>query len=425
MLLSFAARANALKLELNAAVDAETRTYENLVYGKSQKDLSYHSNNTYINFIIKSIVLEKSDNSKMDVFIGLKNIGVDNSSKTLNSPWLADNLGFYPAINSPFINQAYAKVYNFYKDGINAYFGRQSYTLGQGIVLSDGYRGFDGARFDFTNYLGIENAEAFLFRDILDENIYHLYGLNIQKNGFDGTWQLYFMGQQRNGLKQEINFSSKESQKDFAGLRYFVSKNQLSFDGEYILQTGKAKDALTGKNVDYKGYAFLLKGQWKQNWPLLGPARTRLSYGKSSGDSGASGKENKAFYADYGYRYNGANRDGFGKIFSASLYDVFKTSNTLNGLPDGISGLNIINFGFDWPYKNVLFSIDYFGFRAAENTAKPGVFKIGNEMDIKAEYKLGEKFSLLAVYASFSPDSAMPDNLKSTKMTSLAVKAKF
>lgn len=425
ILVSFSLRANALKLELNAAVDAETRTYENLTYNNIQKDISYHSDNTYINFIIKGIVLEKSEDSKMDVFIGLRSIGIDNSSKTINSPWLNSNLAFYPAINSPFINQAYAKIYNFYKDGINAYFGRQSYTLGQGIVLSDGYKGFDGLRFDFTNYLGIENAEAFIFRDILDENVYRFYGINVQKNGFDGVWQLYFMGQKRNKAAEEINFLAKDSEKDFVGIRYYLSKNQLFFDAEYVIQSGKAKNAITNKNVNYNGYAFLLKGQWKQNLPLLGHAKTRLSYGKSSGDSGNSSKENKAFYADYGYRFNGANRDGFGKIFCASLYDVFKTSNTLNGLAEGISGLNIINLGFDRPYKSFLFSIDYFVFKAAENTAKPGVFKIGNETDIKVEYKLGEKFSLLGVYASFSPNSAILKTLKSTKMTSLAMKARF
>ncbi|MEW5951402.1 MAG: hypothetical protein AB1637_05895 [Elusimicrobiota bacterium] len=418
-------RAWALKLELNAGVDADIRSYDNLIYKNKQKDFSYHSDNTYINFVIKQIVLEKAENSKMDVFVGIKNVGVDKTSSTVNSAYLNENLSFYPQINSPFINQAYAKVYNFYKEGINAYFGKQSYTLGQGIVLSDCGRGFDGLRFDFTDYLGINSAETFIFRDTnKQDNIYKIYGLNIQQNGFDGTWQAYFLNQKRSGAAEEINLSAENSNKNFAGIRYFTSKNQLAFDGEYVIQSGSSDEVLTGNKVKYKGYAFLLKGQWKQNMPLLGPTRTRLSYGKSSGDSGSNAKENKAFYADLGYRYDGVNRSGFGQIFSASLYDVFRTSDTANGLPSGISGLNIINFGFDWPYKKMLFSVDYIGFRAAENISNPGTFKIGTETDIKAEYKLGEKFSLFAVYAYFNSDSAL-GSLKTVKMTSLAIKAKF
>lgn len=418
--------AHALKLELTAGVDAQMRSYQNIASPTGEKNLSYYYDNSYINFVIKQIVLEKSEDSKMDVFIGLKNIDVDRTSSTLNSPLLQENYNFYPEINRPFVNQAYARIYNFYRENITASFGRQSYTLGQGIVLSDSGRGFNGVKLEFKDYLKIDQSEAFIFRDALNENIYKIYGLTLMESGLDGTWQAYFFTQDVSAEKQEISFDAKDSKKNFAGIRYYTAKNQLSFDGEYILQTGSAKDSNTLKKVDYKGYAFLLKGQWKQRMPLLGPTRTRLSYGKSSGNSRAVSGQDKAFYADLGYRYNGVSREGFGSIFAASLYDVFKTSPTLNGLPDGISGLNIIDFGFDYPHnERLMLSFDYLGFRAAENTVRPGTLKIGTEMDFKAEYKLGEKLSLFAVYSIFTPDSALGSSLKKTKMTSLSVKAKF
>jgi len=362
----------------------------------------------------------------MDIFIGLKNINVDKTSSTLNSTLLQENYNFYPETNRPFINQAYAKIYNFYKEGIIASFGRQTYTLGQGIALSDNYKGFNGIKFEFNEYLKVDQIETFLFRDVINENIYKIYGVNVVKNGFDGKWQAYFLAQDVSGEKPEISFNATDSKKNFSGIRYYLAKNQISFDGEYIIQMGSAKDATTSKKVDYKGYAFLIKGQWKQKMPLLGHTRTRLSYGRSSGNSGAVGKQDKAFYADLGYRYDGMSRDGFGSIFSTSLYDVFKTSPTLNGLPDGMSGLNVIDFGFDYPHNQRLaLSFDYIGFKASENINNPGTLKIGYEMDFKAEYKLGEKLSLFAVYATFTPDSALGTTLKTTKMTSFSIKAKF
>jgi len=415
----------AAKLDLSSDINASVKSYSNLI---NTKDLSYYENDINLGFTVKKIILEKTDNSSMDISIGFRNIQIDNSTSVLNSNQMKEAIEYYPEVNKPFINKAYVKIYNFYSDDIDFTFGRQNYTLGQGIVLSDNEKGFNGLKLEFKNKVKfLDNLDFFTFREIKEGNPFYLYGLNGFINGFDGTWEIYHFYQKTNKNDQEIAYQSKEIDKRFSGIRYFLNKNQVDFDGEFAIQRGNNTNFSKDNKIDYKGYAFTLKSSFNQKLPILGPSRTRILYSKSTGNSGSNFEKDRAFSPQFTAKYCGVSRCGYGEIFSASVYDVFKTSNTLNGLPDGISGLNTINFGFDIPYNKLILSFDYFLFKADKNTNDKGNLRLASETDLKIGYKLGEKLSLDLIYATLNPLAALDKKnvLKNTKLIAFNIKARF
>jgi len=220
----------------------------------------------------------------------------------------------------------------------------------------------------------------------------------------------------------ELGHNSISRTKKFTGIRYFLNYNQLNFDGEFILQRGSAKEA-GGGTTGYTGYAFLIKGLWSQDIAFFGTSKMRLAYGKSSGNSGTVNGKDKVFLPTFGHRFKGIERDGFGEIAGASLYDIIQTSATINGLPNGVSGLNVINLGADLPYKKITLAVDFYKFRAAQNINK-GSVQLGSEWDIKAFYPLGEGLRLKAVYAVFNP-LGLYTLTTPIKLVSLSLTAKF
>ena len=162
---------------------------------------------------------------------------------------------------------------------------------------------------------------------------------------------------------------------------------------------------------------------------MFGPSKMRLAYGKSSGNSGPVNDKDKAFLPTFGHRFKGLERDGFGEIVGASLYDIIQTSTSTaagkatNGMPDGLSGLNVINIGADMPYKKLMLSVDFYRFKAAQNINQ-GLVQIGNEWDIKAVYPMGEGLRIKAVYAAFRPTNLYPITT-AVNLISLSITAKF
>ena len=168
----------------------------------------------------------------------------------------------------------------------------------------------------------------------------------------------------------------------------------------------------------------MMKGSWRQKMGFLGRVKARLAYGKSSGNSSAVADTDKMFLPTFGHKYKGFERDGYGAIMGASLYDTIKTSDTVNGLPDGVSGLNIISFGIDFPYKKLLLSVDFMKFRAAQNTSG-GSLQIGSEIDFNIIYPMSEYLSLKAVYATFTPLGAYAPLTEKTTLASFSIVGKF
>ena len=414
--------AGATKLDLSSNVEIRAGKYQHLPYSGDDNSQSIYSENATLGFVIKGIQLEKTQGSSMDVGIVLQSIGSGASTSTLNSPQFQPIAARLPATNgSPYLRSAYVKIYKFLRPNITATFGRQDFTLGQGITLSGDDLGLPGGRLEIDSLFGRVKADLFAFRPFLGVRAYKVYGATAYYPGSEGLWQAYHFWQQDGSPSQDILFTARRTTKKFTGLRYFLSQKQLSFDGEAVMQRGSS-DLLAGGKGKYDGYAFMLKGAWNQSISFFGQSRLRLAYGRSSGNPGASSTD-KAFFPAFGAKYNGFERRGYGAIAGASLYDIIKTSGTANGLPDGVSGLNIINIGADLPYKKLTLSADLYKFRASRN-ANGGSLQIASEWDLRAAYPMGENLSITAVYAAFTPLGLYPTGKQATLVQG-AISAKF
>lgn len=422
-LLAFTPAANATKLDLSSNIDVKAANYTNLITGGQRKGQAVYSENATLGFVIKDIKLEKTEKSSMDVGIVLNSVGTGASTNTVTAPQFSEAIGRYPNTDgTPFVREAYIRVYNFLNPRTTVTLGRQAFALGQGITLADDGLGLPGARIETDKLWRNVKGEFFFFRPFRDTDYVKVMGAGIYYPSNEGLWHFYHFWEQGAQPMAEPGRDSISRTKKFTGIRYFLNYNQLNFDGEFILQRGSSKDA-AGRTVDYSGYAFLIKGLWNQDIALFGPSKMRLAYGKSSGNSGAVSDKDKAFMPTFGHRFKGVEREGFGEIVGASLYDIIQTSATPNGLPNGVSGLNIINLGADMPYKKLILSMDYYKFRASQNINK-GSTQIGTEIDLKAVYPLGEGLRLKAVYAVFKPMGLFPQTTP-IKLVSLSLTAKF
>ena len=425
LLLAFSSGARATKLDLSSNVEVRAGNYQHLIYGDTRNSQPVFSENATLGFVIKNINLEKTDDSTMDVGIVLQSIsaGASSSGTVITSPQFADAVASLPNANgTPFIHSAYVKIYKFLRPNITATFGRQDFMLGQGITLASGDLGFAGGRLEANELLNRIKVDLFAFRPFKTDRFYKLYGATLFYPSIEGLWQVYHFWEKDDGAAKDIMFDALSKTKKFTGVRYFLSQKQLTFDGEAVVQRGTAKKK-TGGTGRYEAHAYIIKGSWNQDIAFFGQSKVRLAYGRSSGNPGYDSNTDKAFFPAFGGRYNGFERKGYGAIAGASLYDMVKTSDTANGLPYGVSGLNIINLGADLLYKKLLISADIYKFRASKN-ANSGSLQLASEWDLKASYPMGENMQLSAVYAVFSPLGLYPQS-KQASLAYGSISAKF
>jgi hypothetical protein len=418
-----AAPARATKLDLSSDVEIKAANYQHLVYGAKQASQPLFSEDAQLGFIIKNIKLEKTPDSTMDVGIVLQSVGAGASTNTVTAPQFADAINRLPSADgTPFVRNAYVKVYKFLRPNIVATFGRQDFTLGQGITLGSDDLGFSGGRLEADHVYKDLKTDIFVFRPFKDGRYYKIYGGSAYLPGEEGLWQLYHFWQGDQGAAQDLAFASTARTKKFTGLRYVLTQSRLAFDGEAVIERGTA-DKLGGGKANFASHAFMLKGSWTQNVTFFGESRLRLAYGRSSGNSGAATSSDKAFLPDFGSRYNGMERAGMGTIAGATLYDMIKTSSTANGLPYGVSGMNVIDIGADLPYKKCTLSADLYKYRATANVNN-GSLQIASEYDLKITYPFGDNMRLNAVYAVFTPLGLYP-TAKQAKLIYGSVSARF
>ncbi|MBI4656389.1 MAG: alginate export family protein [Elusimicrobia bacterium] len=412
-------------MDLFSEIDLKTDSYQNLIYGANQNKQTYYLEDSRLGFVIKNIKLEKTNDSSMDVGIVLNSLSAGGiSTKTVTGPQFSDAINRYSSVDgTPFVKEAYVKIYKFLKPGVTAVFGRQSFMLGQGIALSDNGAGIPGVKLEMENLLGRIKMDVFGFRIWKEPEFAKTYGAAVYYPAVEGLWNLYYVFEHDKTTGRELNYIAKSRLKKFAGIRYFLSHKRLNFDGELVLQDGSAVKT-SGEKVKYKGHAFLIKGAWIQKLGKFGDSKMRLSFGKSSGNDSGAGGEDKAFFPSFGHKYKAIERDGFGDIIGATLYDIIKTTDTLNGLPEGSSGMYVVNLGMTLPYKKLLLAVDVFRFRVTKNiVSKAG--NIGQETDFKISYPMSEHFKLTAVYSAFKPGDIFYGNPQATKLISFLANAKF
>jgi len=413
----------ALTLDIPVNIEIKGAKYSNLIYKGNAGNQSYIIETAGVGFIAKNIALEKTLNSSVDVGLSLKSYSSGASTSAINSPQFQSAINRYPQNNGTlFVDNAYIKIYKFLNKDITATLGRQPFVLGGGITLSDDGLGFPGVLVEFNKPLSSRfKTDIFAFRIWNYTRMVKILGTRINFPAEEGLWQVYTFADY-DEVPQTLNgINIKSRTKIFSGLRYFVTKNKINFDGEFILQRG-SKNKLSGGEIDYKGYGFLIKGEWPQRMGFLGKVRAHLAYGKSSGNASAALKEDREFFPTFGHKYSAFERSGYGEILGASIYDILPTSSTTNGFPEGISGMRLVNAGITFPYKKAFISADYTVFKGLNNYMG-GSLRLGSEFDLKLSYSAGKNIKIKVVYATFNPK--WQENLETTKLTSFSIQARF
>ncbi len=418
------------KLDILADLDSSFKSFSNLIDKDKNYNLNYFTQTSELVFTLKNINLEKTENSWMDLQIGFFSTSIQSSSKTINSLYINDLYNFYDRKNSVFIpNKAFIKIHNFLKDNIILSFGKQSYTLSSGMVISDNRKGLNGIKIELLNQFYSDTIELFYFRPenyLFEEKPSdNLFGASFYKSFGDGMWQIYFVKEKNDELSKEIFFESKKTNKVFYGISYNLNQNNITYFSDFVLQKGYSIN-ISNKKIKHNAYALNLKALWNMKLPKLGKVDAKFNFIKSSGNSSNSFSENRAFYSPYSLRFNGFERVGAGEIYKAGFFDTHKTTSTLTGINDDLSGFNIYGFGIDIPQKENKISFDYFAYKATNSITKNKSVFLANEYNIKYTINLSKKASFSIIYCSFSPKSTLnPNNLKTTKLFSISIKTGF
>ncbi|MDQ7773556.1 MAG: alginate export family protein [Elusimicrobiales bacterium] len=416
------AAAHAVKLDIVSDIRIKASSYEDLVYIHGRNSETIYTENVSLGFVVKDIALPRRPLSTMDIGVILQSMGTGGTSSTVDSPQFQGGVGKYESVNgSPFVRNAYVRIYNFGRRGLTATLGRQDYRLGQGITLSSSDQGFPGVLLEADSFFGFK-TDIFAFRPYRSTAAYTVFGASVYRPSKEGVWQFYHFRENSPSNAEALDYTASSRNRSYTGARYFLSRSQLEFDGEFAMQGGSGKKT-DGTKVDYEGMAFMMKGAWNQPLGFFGTSKFRLAYGRSSGNPGAAGGTDKAFFPAFGSRNDGLERGGYGAIMGASLYDTIKTSGTVNGMPEGVSGLNVINIGADMPYKRLILSVDYFKYRASKNVNSSNR-QLGTELDLGVAWPIDKDLVLKGVYAIFTPGGLYPTDDKA-KLVSAYVQARF
>ncbi|HBE88594.1 MAG TPA: hypothetical protein DDW67_05575 [Elusimicrobia bacterium] len=415
--------AGAVKLDIISDIRIKASSYEDLIYIDGRESQTVYTEKASLGFVVKDITLPRRPLSRMDLGVVLQSVGTGGTESTVDAPQFQSGVGKYESVNgSPFVRNAYVKIYNFGRRGITATFGRQDFTLGQGITLSSSDQGFPGARVEADSFFGLK-TDLFAFRPYKSTAAYTVFGASLYHPSDEGLWQFYHFRENTASNVEALDYTASSRSRSYTGARYFLSRGELEFDGEFVMQGGSGKKT-DGTKVDYEGSAFMMKGSWRQPLGFFGSSLLRLAYGRSSGNPDAVGGKDKAFFPMFGSKTDGGvERGGYGAIMGASLYDTIKTSGTVNGMPEGVSGLNVINLGADMPYKRLFLSLDYFKYRASKNINSNNR-QLGTELDFAVTWPMDKDLTIKAIYAMFTPGGLYPTDAKS-KLVSAYIQARF
>lgn len=421
--------ARASKLDLLSSLDLRAVSYKGLNFATVDPfDRSFFYQDASLGFILKdlSIEKEKGGETAIDLGIVLRGIGIAGSTLPVSEPFNANSVR-NPATNfTPWFQQAYVKIYGLTNSNIALTAGRQPFSLGGGIVMADDGLGFTGIKAELPVGKNIKN-ETFWFEPLSGSG--GAGSLNVIGTCFEipseGLWQFYATAQNDENTPADIGIPVKRTVSYYTGLRYLLRYSFMSFDGEAVLQRGHATpwNPAAG-SIKRSGSAFLLRGRWEQPMGTMGVGTGRLTYGRGSGDHSSSAGEDEGFFPVLGHRTNGLERDGFGDVFGATLFDALGGTRTLNGIPVGKSGISVFGIGATLPpYRGFYLSMDIYFFEAAYVAS--GGTVLGSEFDYKAAYNIGERLRFLFSYGTFTPKDAYPSGLSSQSRTAFSITARF
>jgi hypothetical protein len=418
--------ARSANLDVSASYRMRAVSYSNLNLqdtGEFKNNHSFIGNDARLGLAVRKIFLEtrNGEDVTMDVGVALHALGVTGSTTALQSPF--DRIAnAYPSSDfTPFIENAYIRVHNFWGRPIDATFGRQSFRLGSGLLLDDDGAGLSGVMAGGELPFWGMKLSGFAFADrnprFGSPNSLGLYGLALDLPG-EGSWQLNQLFERDRSIQPVFGCTFpgmttddcmvSQARRSFTSLRYQLSYGPMVFDGEAALQRGAATP--TGANpapnhITYRGDAQVVRAKWKQRLYKTGEGIARVSLARGSGDDPGTETTDEAFFPSHGHRHNGLERSGFGEFFAATPYDAFGgnySSSTTSGLRQGSSGIMVMGFGYTPPaYRGVILDVDFFLFQG-ERIRSGASRTLGTEWDLRLRYAVQDLFNIALTSAFFT-----------------------
>jgi hypothetical protein len=421
--------AHAAKLDLTSDVGVKAVSISNINFATQNPGGDFfYLQNASLGIAVKDLHPKKASDMTMDVYIKLQAYGIAGSTVAKNAPYDAIAERFPNSNFTPYMENAYMRVTRLFDTNLTFKAGRMPYILATGLTLCDDNMGFTGFTLASERLFNLFDLEFFTFQPKASDskaNSVNLLGASV-KIPAEGIWEFYnYWEFDKNPGKAAANVAISGRTLQFTGLSYSLKYGFLTFKGEGVMQTGSAIKTNSSEQIKYNASALLLSGKWVQPFGQFGTGEVRITYGRGSGDKNASPDMDEAFFPDYGHRYSGLERSGYGELFAASLYDAFGGDpTTKTGMPAGLSGIQVVNMGITMPsYRNVFLDVDYYSYEA--DRAVGASKKLGTELDFRLTYPIGQAFSINAVYAAFSPGSAYPAGTSSAKKFALEALARF
>lgn len=413
-------------LDVSASYRMRAVSYSNLNLQDAAEFKNNHSfigNDARLGLAVRKIFLEtrNGEDMTMDVGVGLRALGVSGSTNALQAPFDRAANAYPSADLTPFIENAYIRVHNFWGKPVTATFGRQNFRLGSGLLLDDDGAGLSGiaagGELPFWNM----KLTGFAFADRNPRfgapNSLALYGLMLELPS-EGSWQLNQLFERDRSFQPVFgctfagmttdNCEVSKAKRSFTSLRYQLHYGDLVFDGEAAVQRGAATP--TGVNpapnhITYRGDAQVVRAKWKQRLYKTGEGIARVSLARGSGDDPGTETTDEAFFPSRGHRHNGLERSGFGEFFAATPYDAYGgnySTSTASGLRQGSSGIVAVGVGYTPPaYRGVILDVDFFLFQA--DRIRSGASRtLGTEWDLRLRYAVQDTFTIALTSAFFT-----------------------
>lgn len=416
-------------LELSLDYRGRALSYRNLDLNPGGKRADgFLSERARVGFLVKRISLETVSGveTSMELGLVLQALSVAGSTMPVGGHFAAIASRYPRTDFTPFVENAYLKVFRPAGTATELTVGRQPALLGSGLVVSDDGLGFTGI--SLKRPLKGWGGQAFYFQPRAGgtsaADRLHLAGAALDLPT-DGVLTVSHVIEADHSGVTEAGIAMRSAVRHFPGLRYTVRTDQFAFEGEGVLQRGSATPLAAGASkVAYRGSAGQLLGLWRQEMGRFGAGTARLGVMEASGDDPATAGKNEAFFPTFGHRYDGLERDGWGEFFGASPYDAIGPSTTTaNGLPAGVSGLRSVRVGATLPlFHDIRFDVDYYLFRASK---APSSRDLGKELDLRGIYNIKERLFFKASAAFFSSGKALSPKSTSASRFLFEISGKF
>jgi len=415
----------ATKLNITSEVKESAQSWQNLNFaGSNPTNQAFIMQDASLGIITKGIRPSPELETSLDVGLVFRSVGIAGSTATIPSPFDSVSSRYGTGDFKPFMQNAYLRVNNLFDANLSLTAGRQPYTLGSGLCMSDNGFGMTGFLAKATNIWKNIGAQAFFFQPAkYSPGEASLTGFALDVPA-EGLWQFYMLNELDTTGTQSLGLATDSINRQFYGLYYALQFGFMSFEGEAAMQRGTASIAGGGGKNTLGGTAIMLTGKWEQPMSKLGTGTAHITYGRASGQQPNAQNQDNAFFPGWGRKYDGLERSGYGEVFGATLYDAYGSTSTANGLPAGLSGIQVINLGVTLPPWHGLYTnLDMFFFEAA--TSASSSKSLGRELDISLLYPFKSHLRMKASYAAFTPGAAYADSTKSPKKVSFTISADF